>query len=419
MTPSRIDRSAAIRPRSAAPLLVVLSLVFATLAPAAIASSSDQVVVSVIDRDAPYRGRLIKVDAQGTLHLMVDAGEAVQIAGRRVVTVTFPSASTTRGPVRLDLVGGDVLYGLIEDENDDGLVLAGTSVPRITVPIEQLVRLEFPGASTGLEDLPPFVAAGEKDVVFRRGRDKVDRVVGTVDAIGPRGVVLETSIGEVPFKLADVVAIAFGAPAEIEPIDGLSAIVVGADGSRMTGRLVGSDDRSVTLATRHGFTVALASRHIRTIYFRGGDLDFLSDLKPTDVVERSYWPGMVWRMRRDETTEGRPLTIGGVAYPKGLGVHAYSSITYDLGGRYKAFRTLVGIDDEVRTMKSKGAVVFTVAVDGKEVYRSALVRGLAAATRVPSIDVTGARKLTITVEFGDDSHAGDRADWAMALLVKA
>ena len=312
-----------------------------------------------------------------------------------------------------------MIYGLIQDENDDGIVIAGTTIPKMTVPIEFLRSLRFPAATDGLRDIPPIVADGDRDVVFRRGRQTVDRVAGTVDALGPRQVVLATGLGEVPLRLSEVVAIAFGQPERPDPLPGFHAVILGADGTRLAGEILKlADDKLEIRSSLSEAPVEVALRHVGTIYFRGGDFDFLSDLEPTKVEERSYWPGTVWRHRRDRTTDGRPLKIGGLDFPKGLGVHAHCALTFDLGGRYASFQTWIGIDDEVRRLKAKGAVVFLVRVDGKERYRSPLVRGLEPARRIPAIDVQGAKRLELIVDFGDDSHAGDRADWAMPLLLK-
>lgn len=382
-------------------------------------ASDIPVVVTTISAEAPLRGHLTGVTPAKALRVTLDGGETVELPAREVVTLSFPDARAATHALRLDLAGGDVVHGLIRDENDEGIVVGGSTVPSVTVPIEFIRSLRFPGAEAGLRDIPPILPDGTRDVVFRRGRDTVDRVAGTVDAIGPRRVVLETALGEVPLRMSEVVAIAFGQPERPEPLPAFHAVVLGADGTRLAGEIVALAGDALTLRTPVSTKpVTIALRHVRTIYFRGGDFVFASDLEPAAVEERAYWPGTVWRHRRDRTTDGRPLTIGGVTYPKGLGVHAYCALRYDLGGRFASFRSWIGIDDEVRRMKAKGAVVFVVNVDGEERYRSPLVRGLEPARRLPAIDLTGAKTLELVVEFGDDSHAGDRADWAMPLLLK-
>jgi len=386
--------------------------------PAVARASDDLVHITTVNRDAPYIGRLSRVAADATFHLSLSSGDAVEVPGRQIVTVAFPSAVASRGPVRLDLVGGDVLYGSIKEEDDAGIVLTGSAFSKVTVPFERVRVLQIPAALKGLKEKPLMVAAGGKDVVFRRLKNNVDRVQGTVDLIGPRGVTLDTSLGELPFSLESLVAVAFARPDKTVPAAGLHAVVFGADGSRVTGVLRGLKGGHLALDTPHGFTVQIALPRIKTLYFKGGDFVFVSDLDPTKVEERSYFPGVVWKHRRDRTTLGNPLRLGGNEYVKGLGVHAYCALTYRLDGRYRRFQALIGIDDEVMNLNAKGAVVFRVLLDGKEAYESPLIRGLEAPQRIANLDVTGARELTLVVDFGDESHAGDRADWAMALLVK-
>lgn len=397
---------------------ISISLVLC-LALAGSAAGGDSLVhVTTIDRKAPYIGQLSRVDKEGVFHLTLNSGETVALPGRRIVTVNFPAAAATRGPARLDLVGGDRLYGTLAGEDDMGIVLSGILLTRVTVPLERVNTLQFPAAFKGLKERPHLVAEGGKDVVFKRLKDSVDRVTGTVELIGPKGVTLDTSLGSLPFSLDSLVAVAFAAPDDPRPIQGLHAVVLGADGTRLTGVLKGTRGGRLVLETLHGFPVSILLRHVKTLYFRGGDLVFLSDLKPVEVVERSFFPGVVWKHRLDRTTVGNPLRLGGVEYPKGLGVHAYCALTYVLDGKFSRFMSWIGVDDEVKTLKAQGSVEFRVLVDGKVVFRSPVLRGLKPPGRIEALDVVGVKKITLVVDFADRNHAGDRADWALALLVK-
>ncbi len=69
--------------------------------------------------------------------------------------------------------------------------------------------------------------------------------------------------------------------------------------------------------------------------------------------------------RRDVNLVGEPLRMNGLAYDHGLAVHSRCILTYDLGGRYSTFETLVGFDDAV---KGRGRVDCRVVADGKELY---------------------------------------------------
>ena len=66
--------------------------------------------------------------------------------------------------------------------------------------------------------------------------------------------------------------------------------------------------------------------------------------------------------------DGRPITLNGVTFAKGLGVHATSIVTYPLGGAYRSFLANVGVED---LCGSAGTVVFEVLVDGVKRFDSA------------------------------------------------
>ncbi|MEV4640935.1 glycoside hydrolase family 2 TIM barrel-domain containing protein [Actinoplanes sp. NPDC049548] len=108
--------------------------------------------------------------------------------------------------------------------------------------------------------------------------------------------------------------------------------------------------------------------------------------------------------------DGGPLTIGGTQFPKGLGVHAVSTVTVPLAGACSRLRAAVGVDDETGT---GGSVVFSVWLDGQRRYESGVVTGADAATDV-SVDVTGATTMELRVADAGDGNGLDHADWAAA-----
>ncbi|HEX4950203.1 MAG TPA: NPCBM/NEW2 domain-containing protein [Blastocatellia bacterium] len=112
-------------------------------------------------------------------------------------------------------------------------------------------------------------------------------------------------------------------------------------------------------------------------------------------------------------TDGNPIRLNGVTYPKGLGVHAYSDVRYNLNGAYRTFQSDIGVDDEVG---NNGSVVFQVFVDGVLAYDSGLMTG-ATATKQVNVDVTGKNELRLYVSIGPDHDWYDHADWANARLL--
>ncbi|MFB7657877.1 MULTISPECIES: glycoside hydrolase family 2 TIM barrel-domain containing protein [unclassified Streptomyces] len=112
------------------------------------------------------------------------------------------------------------------------------------------------------------------------------------------------------------------------------------------------------------------------------------------------------------TGDGGPLTIGGVIYPKGLGVHADSTVEAYLGGKCTRFTADVGLDDETGT---SGSVLFQVLADGKTLYTSPKITNDLDAVAVDA-DVSGAERLTLRVTDAGDGNSLDHADWAEATV---
>ncbi|MFF7454284.1 NPCBM/NEW2 domain-containing protein [Kitasatospora sp. NPDC008115] len=134
----------------------------------------------------------------------------------------------------------------------------------------------------------------------------------------------------------------------------------------------------------------------------------LSDLPFTSVA--NHW-GPVERDRSNgdhAAGDGRTITVRGVPYAYGLGVHAPSEIGFHLGGACRNLVADVGIDDDAY---GNGSVVFQVYRDGVKAADSGPVTGQDTAKRLTA-DLTGAQELRLVVTDGGDGTSWDHADWA-------
>ncbi|MFI7873343.1 NPCBM/NEW2 domain-containing protein [Streptomyces salinarius] len=136
-----------------------------------------------------------------------------------------------------------------------------------------------------------------------------------------------------------------------------------------------------------------------------------SALSDADPLSSSNGWGPVERDRsvgESGAGDGGPITIGGRTFPKGLGVHAPSSVEYYLGGRCATVTAQVGVDDEAG---DRGSVAFEVWADGTRAASTGMVTH-ADPARAVSADVSGADVVRLVVTDAGDGKDYDHADWA-------
>ncbi len=109
--------------------------------------------------------------------------------------------------------------------------------------------------------------------------------------------------------------------------------------------------------------------------------------------------------------DGRPLQIGADTYEHGLLCHAPSELVVRLPGPGRAFTAMIGIDANA----GGGSVVFSVAVEGTEAFDSGVVRHGDPVAPI-SLELHGARTLTLAASDAGDGIACDHAVWAEAAV---
>jgi alpha-galactosidase len=137
-----------------------------------------------------------------------------------------------------------------------------------------------------------------------------------------------------------------------------------------------------------------------------GDLPWLSATNGYGPVERNTSNG------ESKAGDGHPITLGGVVYAKGLGVHADSDVEFYAGTACTTLTADVGVDDE---KGAKGTVAFEVWADGTKVASTGVLTNAMPAQPLTA-DVTGAQVVRVVVTDGGDGNDSDHADWADARL---
>src|SRR5262249_18542336 len=102
--------------------------------------------------------------------------------------------------------------------------------------------------------------------------------------------------------------------------------------------------QGLTVTTPSGAKIDYPLNQIARLDYSPGNLVYLSDLEPLRVVHTST-EDRVERYRRDKNLDGGPLRLNGEVYPKGLALHAYTELEYELKGDFRQLQFVVGIND--------------------------------------------------------------------------
>ncbi|MFT5525250.1 MAG: hypothetical protein ACI9HK_003217 [Pirellulaceae bacterium] len=190
----------------------------------------------------------------------------------------------------------------------------------------------------------------------------------------------------------------------------------GRDGSEIQGTL-----KKIRLGSWHvqpawdsESTLILGVDEISLVQVIGGRVQYLSQLEPVDVKESTVLaPPQPFRM--DRSSQGDAISIAGKRYPWGIGVHADSLLTFELGKRFQQFRADIGIASRIG---DRGSVVFEVLGDGKSLYRSPVITGRESAPVEIQVSVAEVKQLALQVTNAGDLDLGDVANWGSARVIR-
>jgi hypothetical protein len=358
-------------------------------------------------------------------------GWAVQLEGAARVpgdaVISLRRADTPLPPAprgaQLVFVNGDRVPGkVVKLKGDDLLFLpGGEGHPEWRVPLSALSVIRTAADAGGhAPDVRRLAAERRRrDVLHLTNGDLLEGVLAAFDP--DEGLRLEVGDKKVNVDADKVAAVALNTElARLPRPQGAYAHLVLADGSRLALASAASDGGVLTGKTVFGLPVRVPLGRVVALDLYHGVAVYLSDLKPKDEQYRPYLPGDRLRYVRDGSAlDGAPaggeLRLRDGTHDKGLGMRSTMRLTYDLGGDYRRFEALVGLDRAA----GDGAVRVRVLVDGKAHEPG----GPGELTwdngpRPVRVDVTGARELTLVVEFGRRGGVRDNVDWADARLIK-
>lgn len=400
----------AARPRAGRLGLAATLLSFFFASP--VSGSGGPVQVTAVRLDGTTVTGSLEAFGEGRVRVAAAGrGRPVELRMDDLLSLDLPERKASAASTAvLEFANGDRVAVEIGSVGNDILAAEFGGVP-VNVPLETLRGIAFapPAGDNGLWELLLREEGANDLVALTNG----DRLAGQF--VGLSATELRLDLGGREQRVAhDRIACLSFSPelTAAAAIDGPKQVVQSALGWLTVRDLRRGEDGSWEATTGFGEPVTWPAGTVGRVLFAGGRGEFLSEIEP-NAVEFVPYLDRIWRWRRDRAVTGEPLSAGGTTFPRGLGMHSRSRVTYGLGGRYASFRAVIGLSPSAG---ETGSAEFAVEADGREVFRSGPVT--AADAKQVGIDLTGAETLILTVDFGRNGDVRDRANWCDAVLVK-
>ncbi len=311
---------------------------------------------------------------------------------------------------------GDRLPGAVGDLDGERLHFRfGKESLTLPLPALSVIWLTAPDGAEPERLLRRLVAERRTlDRVLLRNGDAVE---GLLIGLDDKALRLEVNRKPLTVERAKVAAIALNTELStaLKPKGAFGRLVL-RDGTRLSlASAACADGQTLVGTTLFKAEVRFPLDDVIALAIEGGPAVYVSELK-AGKFEHTPYLGAAWPYVLDGSVDRRDLRLGGNTFDRGIGMHTESRLTYDLGGRYRRFEALVGLDDQ--TGKGGSARV-RVLVDGKPVDLGSdtdlASRHEPLAVRV---DVSKAKELTLIAEFGERGGVRGHVNWSNARLIK-
>lgn len=248
----------------------------------------------------------------------------------------------------------------------------------------------------------------------------LDRQEGIVQEITSDLVQFDIDGDRIPVKREKLEGLVFFQPVARELADPIGR-VFDVSGGRWNAKSLKLSAGKLDLETTSGVMVSLPLDRIEKLDFSSGNTLFLSDVEPdsaewTPFIESRTAAARLARLyqpRRDQSFSGGKLMLAGQSYDKGLSIHSRTLLTYRVPRNFKRLLATVGIDDRVR---ETGHVQLVITADTRTLFDRP-ISGKDAPVEL-DLDLTGVRRLTVLVDYGEGLDIADHLNLANARITK-
>lgn len=355
--------------------------------------------------DADFRSRSVQIDSidkQG-IHT---SSETVPWEDVLEIWRTAPPQADTTGRLNLCFRTGDKITGEPASFNGDAIQWNAAELGPVAFSVDSVAGIVRSGYAADDLDEP------RTDDVVRLANG--DTTHGIVTNISPSGVTMQAGDATPTLPWDSISAVLFSSGPGNSP-----------SADRRMFRVHLTDNESFIVPdiglSADQFAITLDDKTIRQIDPNlileveqlNGPIGWLTSRKPASNVYKPMFSEN-FPARFDRTVgDDRPISEKFPGFHHGIGCHSYSKLTYDLTGKWAAFRTQFAIDSD----SPLADVTARIYLDDKPVYEQKNVKAGRIWDAV-TIPLHGAKTLSLEVDYGENYATEDRFVWLDPALIR-
>lgn len=395
--------------------LILAVSIFAVAVSSSVGFAADTDVAVLLD-GSKVEKRIVAIDDKGIVSFEGDQ-QTVELQGLRRIDRPVGAADVEVTSF-VHLVGGGTIAATKVTLTEDNAVIDWSYGEAMELPLSAIraVRLsterdpkKLPSGSNSFDgDVDD--EAGSKDRLFVVVEKKVQSLAGVFVSMDDKAVKFLYQDKERTIERSRVFGVLLAGTGKAPSLIGLAELTL-ADGSALWATVSKLRSGLAYLKLAAGPDMVLPWATVRQLRVRSDRLMFVSDLEPTDVYERAI--AQVGSWKKDKSVRGRPLSIRGTVFDRGLGVHATCRLTFKRPGNFNVLAGTIGIDDATN---GRGDCEFVVLGDGKELFRKR-IKGNDAAHAI-RVKLGNVQSITLAVEPGADFDFSDHGNWGDVRLIR-
>jgi hypothetical protein len=390
---------------------------------AGLAVSASEVQVSTLD-GATISGKIQQITSDQIVVKTARGEESVQLASVLSVNAQkrpLANPAATAPTAWIELVDGSKLAASSFASSGTTATVADESGEQFDLPTSTIARVRFSSPDDPKSAWPAeAISQVAGDLLVARTKEGVDFLEGVLGAVTLDMVEFKFQGETLHVKRPKVDGLVYFHKAG-DKLAAARCVVEGDHGLRLLAKYVALTDGQLEIAAVSGPTFIRPWNSITRLDFSAGKVVYLSDLEPESVRWTDYYDlgssapavAQFYAPRRDQGREHGPIRLAGKTYAKGLALVSRTAIEYRLPAGLRTLKATAGIDD---TLRQNGSVRLEISADRKSLF-DGTISGKDPPVEV-DLDIAGAKRLSILVDYGDNASAGDYLNLGDARMLK-